>query len=412
MVKSPSPTRRTLLATGLCASLFPLTCAAQDRSEVIVGDGPLVLPPLKARRGDMFRLRMKNERPEPVALHWRGVRLRNEMDGATPLTQKPVARGETFDMAFTPPDAGTFLGHASTREHAGKQIAEGLIFPFIVEDENDPAVELDLVCMLQDQTTEAKTSPRILINGGTQALAHDLRPAARVRLRILSASTQRMMNVALEGTKSLVAAIDGQPCGSFEPDKQMLPLAPAQRYDLFFDLPHEAGQDVSFRLAGLGDDGVTGILLAVFRTSGEPLPAREAFTGLRPNPLLPEQIALQRATRRDLTLERAPQGNWLVNGIAADTFAATPLFSIKKGTPVTLGFINKTGQPQLIHPHGHVMRHIHLFDDGWDPYWRDTIIVPDKRTMRVAFVADNPGRWAISGGLDGRDGPVSWFEVT
>jgi FtsP/CotA-like multicopper oxidase with cupredoxin domain len=128
--------------------------------------------------------------------------------------------------------------------------------------------------------------------------------------------------------------------------------------------------------------------------------------------LLPEQIALQRATRRDLTLERAPNDGWLVNGAPADIFAPTPLFSVKKGTPVALGFINKTGRPQLLHPHGHVMRHIHLYDDGWDPYWRDTIIVPEGRTMRVAFVADNPGRWAIAGGMDRRDGPLLWFEVT
>jgi len=32
--------------------------------------------------------------------------------------------------------------------------------------------------------------------------------------------------------------------------------------------------------------------------------------------------------------------------------------------------------------------------------------------MRIAFVADNPGRWAITGGMDRRDGPLVWFAVT
>jgi FtsP/CotA-like multicopper oxidase with cupredoxin domain len=412
MVKQTSPTRRSILAAGLCASVFPVSAQAQNRPDLILRAGLLSLPPIKAKRGEMFRLRVRNERREATALHWRGMRLPNAMDGAAPLTQKPIANGETFEIAFTPPDAGSFLCHANWRETSGKQMADGLIFPFIVEDEKDPPVDLDLFCLLQDNIKAERSAPHISINGAEQGPAHDLRPSSRVRLRLASASTQRMMSVALEGAKCVVAAIDGQPCGLFEPEKQTLPLAPAQRYDLFFDLPREAGQKVSLQLRALAEDTKAARALATFHTMGDAFPAHPPFAGLPANPLLPEQIPLQRATRRDLVLELAPQGGWLINGAPADTFAPAPLFSVKKGTPVVLGFLNKTGRPQLIHPHGHVMRHIHLFDDGWDPYWRDTILVPDRRTMRVAFVADNPGRWAISSGLDGRDGPVTWFDVS
>ena len=412
MVKKASPTRRSVLAGSLAATLLPVRGMAQETPDLILRDGPLILSALKAKRGESFRLRIKNERQESTALHWRGLRLRYEMDGAAPLTQKPIAPGETYDMAFTPPDAGTFLCHANLRENAGSQIADGLIFPFIVEDDKDPNVDLDLICLIQDKRADEKSPVHLRINGGEHTLAHDLRPGTRMRLRLLSASTQRMMSITLEGARSFVAAIDGQPCGMFEPERQTLPLAPAQRYDLFFDLPRATGQKIALLGRVLGQDKEPAQTLATFHTIGEPLEARAEFLGLPPNPLLPEQIALQRATRRDLVLERGAQSNWLINGTPADTFAPAPLFSVKRGSPVVLGFINKTGRRQLIHPHGHVLRHIHLFDDGWDPYWRDTIIVPDGRTMRVAFVADNPGRWAISGGMDGRDGPLTWFEVT
>ncbi len=338
--------------------------------------------------------------------------MRNDMDGAAPLTQKPIEPGETAEIIFTPPDAGSFLCHANWRENSGRQIADGVIFPFIVEERKDPAVDLDLICLLQDKTSEEKTAPRLLINGSDQPLKHDLRPGTRLRLRLFSASTQQMMSVTLDGARSYVAAIDGQPCGLFEPERQTVPLAPAQRYDLFFDLPRTEGQTTALNVRVLGNDTDKPTTLAMLRTMGEALEARAPFTGLPANPLLPEKIALQRATRRDLTLGRAPKGGWLINGTPADGFGPTPLLSVKKGTPIVLGFINKTGRPQLIHPHGHVMRHVHLYDDGWDPYWRDTIIVPEGRTMRVAFVADNPGSWAISGGLDGRDGPLVWFKVT
>lgn len=412
MVRNGSPTRRSVLLSGLCASLLSARVQAQDVPELVLQDGPQILPPFKVKRGEIFRLRVKNERHAPTAFHWRGVRLRNDMDGGAPLTQKPISPGETFDVAFTPPDSGTFLCHANWRANAASDIADGVIFPFLVEDDKDPAVDADLMLLLQEKKSNGAATLGMTINGSEMAPTHDLRPGARVRLRIASGSTQRIMSVALEGTKSRVAAIDGQPCGLFEPDRQTLPLVPGQRYDLFFDLPREDGHEVSLHLRSLGGDTKAASLLASFRTSGELVAERPTFAGLPSNSLLPEKIALQSAMRRDLVFARNSSGGWLINGQAGDAFAPTPLFKVKRGTPVVLGFINKTGQPQLIHPHGHVMRHIHLFDDGWDPYWRDTIIVPERRTMRVAFVADNPGRWPLNGGMDGRDGPTSWFEVS
>ena len=45
--------------------------------------------------------------------------------------------------------------------------------------------------------------------------------------------------------------------------------------------------------------------------------------------------------------------------------------------------------------HGHHFRVLHLLDDGWEPYWRDSLIIPPGRRARIAFVADNPGKWLI-----------------
>uniref|UniRef100_UPI0013D0A993 multicopper oxidase domain-containing protein n=1 Tax=Enterobacter hormaechei TaxID=158836 RepID=UPI0013D0A993 len=66
-------------------------------------------PTLRARRGEEFRLRFVNGLDEPTALHWHGMRIDNRMDGVPGLTQQAVAPGASFDIAFTPQDAGTFL---------------------------------------------------------------------------------------------------------------------------------------------------------------------------------------------------------------------------------------------------------------------------------------------------------------
>jgi len=105
---------------------------------------------------------------------------------------------------------------------------------------------------------------------------------------------------------------------------------------------------------------------------------------------------------------------WRLNGRAGEALPDKPLFSVKRGSPVTLGFVNKTSFPQTMHVHGHVMRLLHPLDDGWEPYWRDAVIVPDGKTSRIAFLADNPGRWLIcSTNLDrAANGLAAWFEVT
>jgi len=90
------------------------------------------------------------------------------------------------------------------------------------------------------------------------------------------------------------------------------------------------------------------------------------------------------------------------------------LFAVRRGTPVSLGLTNKSQSHVVIRLHGHVMRQLHLMDDGWDPYWRDAVVVPAGRTVRVAFVADNPGRWRIGGGIlpQALGGLAGFFEVS
>jgi FtsP/CotA-like multicopper oxidase with cupredoxin domain len=81
---------------------------------------------------------------------------------------------------------------------------------------------------------------------------------------------------------------------------------------------------------------------------------------------------------------------------------------------VTLGFVNHTAFVQQMHVHGHAMRLLHDLDDGWEPYWRDAVLVPEGKTKHAAFVADNPGKWAIECLIAGRQatGMATWFQVT
>ena len=91
-----------------------------------------------------------------------------------------------------------------------------------------------------------------------------------------------------------------------------------------------------------------------------------------------------------------------------------PLFAVRRGTTVTLTFVNTTTVPQQMHIHGHVWRLLHDLDDGWDPYWRDSVLLAPGKTKHVAFIADNPGKWALASSMLDRQGHglASWFHVT
>ena len=73
----------------------------------------------------------------------------------------------------------------------------------------------------------------------------------------------------------------------------------------------------------------------------------------------------------------------------------------------------KTATAQTIRLEGHFARQLHALDDGWDPYWRDAMLVGPGRTLHAAFVADNPGKWPLASAspVKRAKGLMTWFSV-
>ncbi|CAG7918927.1 unnamed protein product [Penicillium olsonii] len=88
-------------------------------------------PTIEARSGDTLIISVTNELPEEsIALHWHGLLVTNNMDGAVGVSQDPIAPGMNFVYNLTIPSSqsGTFWYHA----HSGVSRADGLYGGLIV----------------------------------------------------------------------------------------------------------------------------------------------------------------------------------------------------------------------------------------------------------------------------------------
>ena len=433
--QTPEPAFRVLEAREGALRLLSEPSAM---TPVLGFDGQVAGPLLRVKHGEELRLRLVNRLTRPTAIHWHGVRNLNAMDGVAGLTQPPVAPGASFDYRFTPPDAGLYWYRASDWPDAAEQKGRGLYGVLIVDEVEPPPVDHEILLVLDDWrldekgavapdflaaadvTGEGRVGQFITVNSKSAPETATFAPGARVRLRFLNACNARLAGIVFENLDPMVVGIDGQPCDAFAPIRNTVPAGPGSRFDLLFDLPREAGKEarVMLRGGGLRADagGEPDRPMLTIRTDGEAFPARPAIKGPALNPRLPAEVKLQNAKRLDLNIDagasKNPREAWTINGVAGSP-TVKPLFSIPRGQPVTLGFVNRTQVAQTMHAHGFHMRVLHLLDDGWEPYWRDAVIIPPGRTVRVAFVADNPGKWLIESTIleHAMSGAMAWFEV-
>ncbi|MEV4860787.1 multicopper oxidase family protein [Streptomyces ossamyceticus] len=104
---------------------------------------------LRVSAGDTLAATLSNQLPNraTTSIHWHGIALRNDMDGAPPATQTAVRAGRNFTYRFTADAPGTYFFHP----HVGAQLDRGLYAPLIVEDPKEPlSYDEEWVVVLDD----------------------------------------------------------------------------------------------------------------------------------------------------------------------------------------------------------------------------------------------------------------------
>lgn len=392
---NPTTRRDVIAGTGLAATLALLGVPARAqndgfrtiRARTTGYDGAVPGPVLRVRRGEELKVRLINELAVDTAIHWHGVRVPNAMDG-TPLTRTPLPPGASFDYRFAPPDAGTFWYHPPIRTPQNRAL-HGLL---IVEEAQPIEVDRDVALILDTSNSQFTAN-------GLTGLEIPVTANERMRLRLTNVA-ERFITLRIDRHPMTVMAIDGQPAEPFVARDNRITLSPGNRADLFLDAVLEPAAVAPILLQDDGAD--VAIARLVYARGAKARPEPRGATALLPANSLPERMELRGARRFDLML-----------GADANELPGRPHFTVQRGRTVVLAIANRTSTPHVLHIHGHHVRLLDALDDGWKPFWLDTILCIPQQTTRIAFVADNPGKWMLHARPVGAEGQaLTWFEVS
>ncbi|NWG23043.1 MAG: multicopper oxidase domain-containing protein [Pseudorhodoplanes sp.] len=338
-------------------------------------------PTVKMRQGESINISIINDLSETLTPYWHGVRTARPAWADAEI--RPTRRGE---FPIRPPDAGTFWYRTLPR-------TGGLYGLLIVEEKTPPDIDRDAVLVLDDW---GLGDGRTVTANGRPSADIPIRAGERIRLRLLNAAPDRMMQLCLDTHPVWVMAIDGQPAAPFVARDGRLTLAPGNRIDVFLDATSEPGATAPILL---DQDGSALVVARLVYESGR----RDGSLRGAPPPLpgnpLPERIDMRAASRPTIELSEPP---------------SDLAFKVARGRPVVLTLTNRGAVPTAVHMQGHHVRLLDKLDDGWKPFWLDTLVVTAGQTERVAFLPDRPGRWAIETTplLPGATATMRRFEVT
>ncbi|MDH3412511.1 MAG: multicopper oxidase family protein [Gammaproteobacteria bacterium] len=393
-------------------------------------NGTVPGPALRLKVGQRINTVLENRLARPTTVHWHGMRAPNGMDGVPALTQPPVAPGGTFHYAFEARNPGTFWYHPHFQ--SAEQLDRGLHGVIVVEDENPPEVDRDLVWMLDDWrldqqgqivgdfndlhdvSHQGRIGNTATLNGRAP-VEFALRKGERIRLRLVNVANAWIFALEFKGHTPSIIAYDGHAVVPHTPADGLVVVGPAQRVDIILDATANPGQ--RFEVIDRYYRNRTFKLLDLVY-SDTPLgsAARSPLLGLAQPDL--SEPDLNKAERHEIIFsggamggmrsarfrgemtgirQLAQQGKvWAVNGVVASRHDEPPIIEMRLGHSYIIDFVNDTAFPHPVHLHGHPMKMLMNADKTpAQPVWRDTLLMAPRTRATVAMVADNPGKWML-----------------
>jgi len=370
-------------------------------------NGTVPGPMIRAKLGDRVIVHFKNSLPEATTIHWHGLRVPNEMDGAPGVTQPPIESGGEFRYEFQLRDAGTYWYHPHT--DSSTQVGRGLYGAFIVDDPADPeAFGDDLVMLLSDMGLDeqgqllpadsggnfgdlfGREGAVLLVNGKVRPTLK-VRNGKQQRWRLINATRARYYNVRLRNHRFMRLGGDNG-LAARSADVYNLIITPGERADAVFTPADPPGSTNVLRWVpterGYGStfSRPSETMLLLETVADAPVTPEPIPTELRT--IEPLDLSSAKHRTLDLTIAIKSKVEMGVNGVPF--WNAKPL-EIALGDTEIWRIVNNTDFSHPFHLHGYFFQ---VQDDARVPEWKDTVNVPTKSELTIAVRFDErPGAW-------------------
>jgi FtsP/CotA-like multicopper oxidase with cupredoxin domain len=392
---------------ALEARLAPLSYVAAAPTTMWTFNGSVPGPLIRARTGDRVVIHFTNQLPEPTTIHWHGLRIPVEMDGAPGHSQPPIPPGGSFDYDYVVPDPSTFWYHPHMV--SAKQVGNGLYGAFVVDDPNEPAGLGDEVVMVLSDLAVAddgslqppdaagdlgtlfgREGNLVLVNGKVRPTLK-ARPGLRQRWRFINAAKSRYFQLALDGHGFVRIGGDGGLLTAPVPEAEPV-LAPGERADLLVVPDGEPGTEIVLRWIAFDHGFGTAferppVDLMVVRLEG----TRVDTAAMPAIARTIAPIATEGATEITMALTASAAGEPFHLGINGVPFENAEPVMAHVGETQVWTISNTIAFAHPFHLHGFFFQ---VLSPPGPLEWKDTVNVPVDGTVRIAVrYDDRPGMW-------------------
>ncbi|HTA64105.1 MAG TPA: multicopper oxidase domain-containing protein [Xanthomonadaceae bacterium] len=422
---------------------------AQSRIELAPGrvvttksyNGQVPGPMLRLKQGRKFVVDVHNDTDVPEMLHWHGLPLSVDVDGAEEEGTPWIPARGMRRIAMTPQESGFRFYH--THQNAGSDLTKGLygglLGPMYIEPRHEPGAydrEVFLVLkefdpyiagddgMDMDFLAPTGRDPALVkraldvvdaahvksdwesydvsfrtcsING--RMLGHGepvrVKPGERVLFHILNGSAMLNRGLALPGHSFKVVALDGNPV-PHPVEVPVLWIGVAERVSAIVEMKNPG----TWVLGDL-DDGDRGrgmgIVVEYAGHRGEPqwrkpppfLWDYRRFADPHAKVVVPDQ------TLEMTFIEHPFHGKgfntWTINDVAFDMDAMRPMFRLQRGARYRLRMHNASDDAHPIHLHRHTFEITRIAGRPTAGVRKDVAMIGGYQSMDIDFTADQPG---------------------
>ena len=362
-------------------------------------NGQYPAPTMRLEVGDTVQVEVDNRLADPTTVHWHGLAVPFEMDGV-PWMMDPIESGGSYLYAFTVDKPGTYWYHPHFDTDA--QVDRGLYGAFIVADPDDPAVDRDLVLLLDDFREDqslpldadhvhgAHGAEGVWTVNGLVQPRFEVVAGERLRLRLINASNQGYLWLSAGDAELVVVARDQGLLP--EPERVARELmAPGDRVDLLWtpgsDLPVPALVDHPYSLHGGEALGEAMPLLDVVVDGTQPAASTSDWPSAPRGPTPDDTPPAFTYTFQG----SAHTDDWLING---ERFPDVTVQQVTAGEDVVFEVRNLSATEHPFHLHG---LHMELLSRGGVPPLQytdtDTENLGLYETVRLRTSAENLGTW-------------------